>query len=105
VVPDRLTPPLLVREYRQWFNSAEVFRKAKVNMARADAIYQDGVFRPLGPVNLAENQRVALSVEPIRQQEDALAWIKSVKKLRQQVAERCGILPDSTLDIAADRTR
>jgi predicted DNA-binding antitoxin AbrB/MazE fold protein len=45
------------------------------DMTRVDAIYQDGVFRPLEPVALCENQRVALSVEPISK-EDALAWAK-----------------------------
>jgi predicted DNA-binding antitoxin AbrB/MazE fold protein len=73
-------------------------------MTRVNAIYQDGFFRPLEPVYLEENQRVALSVEPI-QKEDALAWAERVSRVREEVAARCGILPDSTLDIAADRMR
>ena len=73
-------------------------------MTRVDAIYQGGVFRPLEPVCFEENQRVALSVEPI-QKEDALAWIEDVSRFREQVAARCGVLPDSALDIAADRAR
>jgi predicted DNA-binding antitoxin AbrB/MazE fold protein len=73
-------------------------------MTHIDAIYQGGVFRPLEPVGFAENQRVSLSVEAVRQV-DALAWIEDVSRFREQVAARCGILPDSTLDIAADRGR
>jgi predicted DNA-binding antitoxin AbrB/MazE fold protein len=73
-------------------------------MTRVDAIYQDGMFRPLEPVFLCENQRVALSVELISQ-EDALAWAKRVSQAREEAAARCGILPDSTIDIALDRMR
>ena len=73
-------------------------------MTRVDAIYQDGVFRPLEPVCFVENQRVAISVEPVRK-EDALAWIERVSESRRHFAAEHGILPDSTLDIAADRAR
>jgi predicted DNA-binding antitoxin AbrB/MazE fold protein len=69
-----------------------------------DAIYQNGVFKPLGPVAFCENQRVVLNVEPI-QKEDALAWAKRVSQVRNEVAARCGILPDSAIDIAEDRMR
>jgi predicted DNA-binding antitoxin AbrB/MazE fold protein len=73
-------------------------------MTHVDAIYQDGVFRPLGPMDLCENQRVALSVEPILR-EDPLAWIKRVGDFRRQMASDRGIFPDSAVEIAADRTR
>jgi predicted DNA-binding antitoxin AbrB/MazE fold protein len=73
-------------------------------MTRVDAIYQDGVFRPLGPVFLCENQRVALSVEPAEVL-DTAAWLKETDRLRDRLAAKHGIFPDSTLDIAADRTR
>jgi len=73
-------------------------------MTRVDAIYQDGVFRPLTPIHLEENQRVALCVEPLRR-EDALAWIERVGKSRREFAAEHGVLPDSTIDIAADRMR
>jgi predicted DNA-binding antitoxin AbrB/MazE fold protein len=69
-----------------------------------DAIYENGVFRPLEPVAMKEHQRVALSVEPIRK-EDALAWMERVSESRRRFAAEHGILPDSTLDIAADRAR
>lgn len=41
-------------------------------MTHVDAIYQDGVFRPLEPVAFCENQRVALSVEPIPKEDISL---------------------------------
>jgi len=34
-------------------------------MAPIDAIYQNGVFKPLQDVGLSENQRVRLSVQPV----------------------------------------
>ena len=73
-------------------------------MTRVDAIYQDGVFRPLEPVALCENQRVALSVEPAEVQ-DAAAWLEETDRLRDRLAAEHGVFPDSTLDIAADRAR
>lgn len=69
-----------------------------------DAVYENGVFRPLGPVSLRENQRVVVCVEPPTK-EDAMAWIKRVSQAREEAASRYGILPDSTIDIAADRLR
>jgi predicted DNA-binding antitoxin AbrB/MazE fold protein len=69
-----------------------------------DAIYENGVFRPLGPVAIKENQRVALHVEST-QQEDAMAWIKRVGEFRRQMAAKYGTFPDSALEIAADRQR
>jgi predicted DNA-binding antitoxin AbrB/MazE fold protein len=69
-----------------------------------DAIYQNGVFHPLEPVAIEENERVALHVEPKRQ-EDAAAWIKRVGDFRRQMAAERGIFPDSAVEIAADRTR
>jgi predicted DNA-binding antitoxin AbrB/MazE fold protein len=69
-----------------------------------DAIYENGVFRPLEPVALEENQRVSLSVEAVRR-EDALAWIEDAARFREEMAARYGVLPDSALDIAEDRMR
>jgi predicted DNA-binding antitoxin AbrB/MazE fold protein len=69
-----------------------------------DAIYENGVFRPLEPVAMKEHERVALSVERI-QKEDALAWLEETDRLRNRLAAKYGIFPDSTLDIAADRAR
>ncbi|MEN6451449.1 MAG: antitoxin family protein [Thermoguttaceae bacterium] len=76
-------------------------------MTHIDAIYEHGVFRPLAPVDLAENQRVALSVEAVERprREDALAWLEETDRLRNELAAKYGIMPDSTLDIAEDRKR
>jgi predicted DNA-binding antitoxin AbrB/MazE fold protein len=73
-------------------------------MTHVDAIYQNGVFRLLGPVDFKENQRVILTIELI-QNEDALAWIKQASQFREEMAARHGILPDSAIDIAEDRRR
>lgn len=75
-------------------------------MTSIDAIYQDGVFKPLGKVELRENERVRLSIEPTYQAE-MLAWLERVRKHRQELLDRRGgvPLPDSTPDIAEDRMR
>ena len=73
-------------------------------MYRTDAIYQDGVFKPLAPVALHENQRVSLEFEPVEAQ-DAAVWLEETDRLRNRLAAAHGVFPDSTLDIAADRAR
>jgi predicted DNA-binding antitoxin AbrB/MazE fold protein len=73
-------------------------------MTRVEAIYEHGVFRPLGPIDLPENQRVAISVEPVLQ-ESIIAWLEETSRFREEVAARRGILPDSAIDIAEDRLR
>jgi predicted DNA-binding antitoxin AbrB/MazE fold protein len=73
-------------------------------MFRIDAIYQDGVFKPLSPVALREGQRVRLEIEPV-EVKDAAAWLEEVSRRRNEFAAKHGFLPDSTLDIAADRMR
>ena len=73
-------------------------------MNQIEAIYQDGVFKPLGPVELKENERVRLSVEPVARP-DLLAWLKRVQKNRAEFISKHGYLPDSTPDIAEDRLR
>jgi predicted DNA-binding antitoxin AbrB/MazE fold protein len=74
------------------------------NMSRIEAIYHDGVFKPLGDVGLRENQRVHLDFEPI-DETDGAAWLEEVRQLHQQLVGQHGYFPDSTPDIAADRTR
>ena len=71
-------------------------------MNQIDAIYQDGVFKPLGPVTLTENQRVQLQVQPV-EKEDPLVWLERVRKRRDAIAEREGLTFDSTREIALDR--
>lgn len=71
---------------------------------RTDAVYQDGVFKPLTPVTFKENQRVFLEIEPAVEQ-DVKAWLEETDRLREQIKAKYGILPDSALDIAEDRMR
>jgi predicted DNA-binding antitoxin AbrB/MazE fold protein len=76
-------------------------------MAQVDAIYQGGVFKPLTPVALDENQRVLLQVDKAEgvKPENALAWMAEISRRREQFAAAHGFLPDSTIDIAEDRRR
>jgi predicted DNA-binding antitoxin AbrB/MazE fold protein len=69
-----------------------------------DAIYTNGAFRPVGPVDMPENQRVRLTVEPV----DLAAiekWRAEIKALQEYQLAKYGVFPDSTPDIAADRRR
>ncbi len=50
-------------------------------MTQVDAIYQNGVFKPLQDIGLPENQRVRLSVQPV-EAGDARAWLAEVQGLR-----------------------
>jgi len=73
-------------------------------MTRVEAIYQDGVFRPLHKIELPENQRVRLGVEAVGAA-DVEGWLAEVQEMRQQIMARRGYFPDSTLDIDEDRRR
>lgn len=73
-------------------------------MNHVEAIYRHGVFQPLQPVHLLEDQRVRLSIEPAAT-ETPESWLKSVQSLQSAVMERQGYLPDSSPDIASDRLR
>lgn len=73
-------------------------------MTPVEAVYQNGVFKPLERVPLAENQRVRLVIHPLSSQ-DAAIWLAGVQQLQQQIIGQRGFLSDSTADIAADRDR
>lgn len=73
-------------------------------MPPVEAIYQGGVFKPLGEVHLAENQRVVLNIQTPSGQ-DVAAWLAEVRNFQQRTVADRGCLPDSTPDIAADRMR
>jgi predicted DNA-binding antitoxin AbrB/MazE fold protein len=73
-------------------------------MTHVEAIYQQGVFKPLGRVELSENQRVRLEIEPVEQPLTS-DWLDSLRQMHQRFVEKHGFLPDSTTDIAADRVR
>jgi predicted DNA-binding antitoxin AbrB/MazE fold protein len=74
------------------------------DMSRIEAIFQGGVFKPLGAVELPENQRVTLTVQPV-EREDVTTWLTRVQELHRQFIAQHGYLPDSTPDIAEDRMR
>jgi predicted DNA-binding antitoxin AbrB/MazE fold protein len=73
-------------------------------MAQIEAIFQGGVFKPLGEVKLPEDQRVRLAVEPV-EVADALALLKRMQERQQKIINERGYFPDSTPDIAEDWMR
>jgi len=73
-------------------------------MTTIEAVYADGVFKPLGEVKLPEHVRVRLQIE-ILVEEDVPEWLCSARALRQQLFEKYGYFPDSAIDIAEDRRR
>jgi len=73
-------------------------------MQLVEAIFQDGVFKPLQDVALSDQARVRLKVEllpPLEVQE----WLRKAQELRDQLFAQHGYFPDSALDIAEDRRR
>jgi predicted DNA-binding antitoxin AbrB/MazE fold protein len=71
-------------------------------MTHVEAIYQQGVFRPLEPVPLSDDQRVRLSIETMQEQ-SLRSWMQSAEALQDSIRQRHGVFPDSTPDIAANR--
>ena len=73
-------------------------------MTHVNAIYQNGVFKPLQEVALPENQQVRLSVQPV-DASDVRAWLARIQQRRQRFVEEHGCFTDSAADIAEDRRR
>lgn len=73
-------------------------------MSHIQAIYRRGVFEPLEPVDLPEEQRVQLNFD-VAEKPSIEAWLADVAALHARFLSRHGPLPDSTPDIAADRMR
>lgn len=73
-------------------------------MSHIEAVYRRGVFEPLGPVNLREEERVRLSIE-LAAGESPLTWLSRVQGMQNAFRSRAGELPDSAVEIAADRLR
>lgn len=73
-------------------------------MNQIEAIYRHGVFEPLGPVDLPEEQRVTLKIEPAAN-ETPEQWLERVKRHHAEFVAKHGYLPDSTALIAEDRMR
>lgn len=71
-----------------------------------EAIYENGLLRPLTALPLKEHQRVTVTVAERQFDKEAmLAWLKRTAALRQSIREQFGTLPDSTLSIREDRDR
>lgn len=73
-------------------------------MPAIEAIFQGGVFKPVGEVHLPENQRVILDVRTPGTG-DVAGWLAEVRASQQRIVAHRGHFPDSTPDIAADRMR
>ncbi len=76
-------------------------------MTTVEAVYQGGVFKPVGPVDLPENQQVRLTVESVEpvNRENAAEWLAALKRRHEEWLATRPPLPDSTPDIAEDRRR
>lgn len=76
-------------------------------MQQIEAIYQDGVFKPLTRVRLKKNQHVRLSVSPTTpvKKKDFRAWFRDLEKFHKEFVKKHGYLPDSAIEIAKDRRR
>ncbi len=75
-----------------------------------EAVFENGLLRPLTPLTLHENQHVWIRVEPQPQSREERrrefnAWLQQVESHHAQFLAKHPPLPDSTLDIAADRRR
>jgi predicted DNA-binding antitoxin AbrB/MazE fold protein len=75
-----------------------------LSMSRIEAVYRHGVFQPLEPVSLGEEQRVHLIFEPAGG-DAAQTWLARLKETQAAIIERQGVLPDSAAEITADRAR
>jgi predicted DNA-binding antitoxin AbrB/MazE fold protein len=73
-------------------------------MTQVNALYQDGVFKPLQEVDLPENQRVRLTVQSVKTR-DVQVWLAQIEQRHQRIIAERGYFPDSALDIAEDRKR
>lgn len=73
-------------------------------MNQIEAVFRHGVFEPLVPVDLPEEQRVTLKVEPAPK-ETPEQWMERVSKRQAEIFKREGFLSDSTVEIAEDRKR
>jgi predicted DNA-binding antitoxin AbrB/MazE fold protein len=73
-----------------------------------DAVFRHGAFQPLGPVTVREDERVRLHIKTADSRDyasEAMDWLRAVEALQASVRQRRGDLPDSSIDIAADRAR
>jgi predicted DNA-binding antitoxin AbrB/MazE fold protein len=69
---------------------------------QVDAIYEDGVLRPLEPVNLREHERVRLSIEQATAEQSALT--RGAQTLHDALAAAglLGCIPDGPADLSTN---
>ena len=73
-------------------------------MSFIQAVYRHGVFEPLEPVQLPEEQRVQVHIAPPGKA-PLEAWIRKTQARQAAFIKKHGLLPDSAPDIAEDRLR
>lgn len=71
-------------------------------MTVIEAVYENGVFRPVGSVALPDKQRVQLSIAPVPSPAGP-SWLDELRQERERVAAAYGPFPDMTALIAEDR--
>lgn len=74
-------------------------------MTTVEAIYQNGVFRPLERLELPEDTRLQISFERNQKKQHMLEWLKDADAFREQLRQKYGTFPDSAEMIAEDRRR
>lgn len=73
-------------------------------MTTVEAIYQNGVFRPLGEVTLPEDSHVQIRYD-LKPDQNVLGWLDDIREFREQLRAKYGTFPDSTEIIRQDRDR
>jgi predicted DNA-binding antitoxin AbrB/MazE fold protein len=75
-------------------------------MTTVEAVYEDGIFTPLGSVALANKQTVRLTIEVLDKSKLPLdEWFQQTREFRERMRAKYGTFPDSTESIAEDRRR
>lgn len=75
-------------------------------MTQVEAIYENGVLRPLSPLGLDEHEHVTVVIQPAKSgRRSKLAWLDELREHRRKLQDKYGVFPDSTQSIAEDRQR
>jgi predicted DNA-binding antitoxin AbrB/MazE fold protein len=73
-------------------------------MSVIEAVFRHGVFEPLEPVQLPEEQRVQVHISPAVKAPFE-TWLRKTHARQADFVRKHGVLPDSSPDIAEDRRR
>jgi predicted DNA-binding antitoxin AbrB/MazE fold protein len=75
-------------------------------MTTVEAVYEDGIFKPVGTVALTNKQSVRLTIEVLDKSELPLdEWFEQTREFRERMRAKYGTFPDSTESIVEDRRR